>query len=75
MRNLIKHNDPQFVVVFEKTNEEWEIGTDTRHGKKGFRVIRYIKERWDEHYMFFTSLDAALLAFKTNDLTEGRQAF
>jgi hypothetical protein len=74
--NAIRHNDPDVIVTFDNDKGEvWEIGADTRHGKRGFRVLRHLNHKWDENYMFFTSLDAALTAFKTGRLHEGRAAF
>jgi hypothetical protein len=68
--------------------EEFLIAEDTRHGKKGYRVLRYTPpagvkaddERsltwdWDEWYQFYETLDAVALALKSGDYRAGWAAF
>lgn len=75
--NRIQHNDPDIVITFtnEKKDEYWDAGPDTRHGQRGYRVVRYVNNKWDNNYMFFTSLDEVYTACMTGRLHEGRQAF
>jgi hypothetical protein len=79
----VMHNDPDIIIDFEmiSLNERWEVGSDTRHGKKGFRVCRYLPTgggnyKWDESYMFFTSLDEVYKAIHDPKLqSQGRRDF
>lgn len=66
----------------DKTLERWLVSRGTRHGQKGWTASRYLPAKddpntfdWDESYMFFPTLDAAVIAFETENLTEGRRAF
>ena len=75
-------------VSYDKRHyrEEWVLSPDTRHGISGYRVCRYdYYMEWDEHYMFFTSIDTAWQAYDTfikrevysdiSDLKASRLAF
>lgn len=61
--------------------EEWILNlTERKDGFHGFRVCRYTKGEqdnmlWDEHYMFFLTLDVAYKAFTNNELKQGRANF
>ncbi len=78
----MKSEDSIVEVFFERENpyERWLLFPDTRNYIKGYRVSRYTWDElsspvWDEHYMFFTTLDQAYTACLTQNLTEGREAF
>jgi hypothetical protein len=72
-----------FELTFAKNDEQWLVIEDTRHGKKGFRVSRYLPVvdrddcdwMWDEWYMFFESMDDVYKAFKYGWLEYGRKNF
>lgn len=54
-------------ITFDNGVETWTVSKDTRHGKEGYRVLRYTLHEgsltWDETYMFFKSLDTVKAAF------------
>lgn len=75
-------------INFDKTKDEllvesWSLSEDTRHGKEGYRVSRYLPcedeknsaSKWDETYMFFETIDEAYKAFLSGDLKKGQLDF
>lgn len=66
--------DENFSIVMPDESE-LILDPDTRHGQKGLRGCRYMGGTWDEKYLFFPSVNEALLAGATGDTTAARAAF
>jgi hypothetical protein len=64
-------------------NESFVVAADKRHGKTGWRVLRYIQVPecgeeaydWDEQYMFLETFPEILEMVDTRDFEPGRMAF
>lgn len=87
-----KHGFAADVIEIHVTHldrdEQYSIGWDTRHGKDGFRMLRFVNSGnrdpenngepiydWDELYMFFLTIDAAVKAIELGDWSAGQEAF
>ena len=81
MRNL------EIAIHDDDNNEEFEIYRDVRHGREGFRVLRFVCKgweddektdgffNWDENYQFYPTLDEAFVAIENRDFEKGRKEF
>ena len=77
------------ISFFDEIHDEnFEVAPDTRHGVKGFRVLRFTRAgrtedgngksdvyNWDEHYQFYQTLDDVYDAIKSRDFERGRREF
>lgn len=70
-------------IELVERDEHFEITPDTRGGKAGYRVMRYLPENddpgspmaWDQWFQFYPSLESFALAVIERDYEEGVKAF
>ena len=76
--------DLDLFVDIADSEETFVVGRDERHGKKGFRVCRYIwadknnhdmGSDWDESYQFYENLNDFFEAVEKQDYSKGKAAF
>ncbi len=71
-------------VEMQDRDEHFAVSPDNRHGKDGYRVLRFLPSgtpgdrnhwNWDQWYQFYTTIEAFVVAVSTGDYAQGVENF